>query len=167
MFMLVAAEQLRHLVRRPRAASGVIGAEGLHRALNIEVPPGTRYQLYRALRAMSAGERMVVEHRIPDMNAHFDSAARRDEWLRCLRSPDGSQDTEEVDPVLVPGTAFPWVIGKILLRCGWCAPSDQPHWVPNLRFFLLTELGQTSFLRAQNWWLERTAIERLQLMFME
>jgi hypothetical protein len=69
--------------------------------------------------------------------------------------------------VLVPGTAYAYVIGRILLRAGWCAPCSQPHWVPNLRLFFLTEVGHESFMKAQAWWAELTTRERLRVMLFE
>lgn len=179
MFLLVAAEQLRHLVRQPDEVAGVIGQapdvdaatpSTLPSPLDTvaeNVPAGTRYQLLRALRAMAAGEFMVVEHRIPSLSEHFENNYKRTEWFRRLRNADSWKDQDDIDPVLVPGTAYPCVIGRILIRAGWCAPCDQPHWVPNLRFFFLTEGGRESFRDAQAWWSGLTALERVRVMLLE
>lgn len=179
MFLLVAAEQVRRLVRRPDDTADAIGLASdtdaveptsLHSPLDVvaeNVPAGTRYQLLRALRAMAAGECMVVEHRIPSLIEHFENNSKRTEWFRRLRNTDSWKDQNDIDPVLVPGTAYPCVIGRILIRAGWCAPCDQPHWVPNLRFFFLTEVGRESFRNAQAWWSELTAFERMRVMLME
>lgn len=175
MFLLVAAEQLRQMVRRQeqikganKVASAADPAQPLPPALvATEVPKGTRYQLLRALRAMAAGEAMVVEHQIPFLSEQFESPSMRTEWFKRLRNSDSWQDQKEIEPVLVPGTAYPRVIGRILIRAGWCAPCDQPHWVPNLRLFFLTDVGRESFRNAQAWWSELTALERMRVMLLE
>jgi len=130
-------------------------------------PRGTRYQVFRALRAMADGEAMIVEHRIPSLTAHFDDAERREAWFRTLRQPDSWEDQSDVEPILVPGTAFPRLVGRIMLRAGWCAPSEQPHWVPNLRLFFLTDAGYHSFEGVQAWWLRLSPMQRMRLIFAE
>lgn len=183
MFMLVAAEQLRHLVRRPGAVPRAAKRDALTRTggpdkikgkpvarpidpLAADAPAGTRYQLFRALRAMAAGESMVVEHKIPDQS-HFETSNKRSEWFRLLSKTTSWEDQNDIEPVLVPGTAYASVIGRILIRSGCCAPSEQPHWVPNLRLFFLTEVGRESLRRCQEWWLALTAFERMRLMLLE
>ena len=131
------------------------------------VPAGARYQLLRALRAMAKGGSMLVERRIPSLADHFDNPGRRESWLASLRSISSWLDTTDVEPILVPGTAFPGLIGRILLRNGWAAPSGTPHWVPNLRFFKLTEVGYQAFAEAQAWWRTLTPAQRLRLVFVE
>lgn len=175
MFLLVAAEQLRQMVRRQDQVKGAIEANAAVPAVKplpldlvaSDVPKGTRYQLLRALRAMAAGEAMVVEHQIPFLSEEFESPSLRTEWFKRLRNTDSWQDQKEIEPVLVPGTAYPRVIGRILIRAGWCAPCAQPHWVPNLRLFYLTEVGRESFRNAQAWWSELTALERMRVMLLE
>lgn len=184
MLLPVVAEQLVHLVRRPPPPPPVAkrlagpGAEGgaPESGLRptsppaqpvVEVPKGTRYQLFRALRAMANGQSMLVEHRIPTMSDHLDATFRRSELVRSLSKATSWQGHKDIEPVLVPGTAYPSVIGRILIRSGWCAPSPHPHWVPNLRFFFLTDLGHESFLKAQDWWSELTMLERMRLMLLE
>ncbi|MFC5303157.1 hypothetical protein [Azospira restricta] len=135
--------------------------------LVVGAPRGTRYQLLRALRAMARGQAMVVERRIPSLPEHFGNAGAREEWFRSLRDAASWQDDPAIEPILVPGTDFPGAIGRILLRAGWCAPSETPHWVPNLRFFYLTDLGYASFKGAQAWWQELTPLQRTRLMFFE
>lgn len=179
MLLLMAAEQVRRMVRGPDQTGRVIGlvADAAKPATSDSplavvtdyVPAGTRYQLLRALRAMAGGEAMVVEHRIPSLPEHFDNNnnGKRSEWLRRLRNSDSWKDQDDIDPVLVPGTAYPCVIGRILIRAGWCAPCEQPHWVPNLRFFYLTEVGRESLRNAQAWWSGLTTLERMRVMLLE
>lgn len=162
MFIYMAAEQLRRLVHREPEV-----LPDRHRGLSLVAPQGVRYQLFRALRAMANGEMMVVEHRIPSLVGHFENEAEREEWFHLLRKTSSWEEQDSVDPVLVPGTSYPGVVGRILLRSGWCAPSERPHWVPNLRFFFLTKLGHKSFDEAQAWWSEQTAMARVRLMLLE
>lgn len=181
MFILVATEHFYRL-RKPQHAPAIAAPPAPHRAVATQrvvaavspldpatagAPQGTRYQLFRALRAMADGEAMVVERRIPSLAGHFENVEKREAWFRQLRSAASWEGDSAVEPVLVPGTAYPGVIGRIMLRAGWCAPSAQPHWVPNLRFFFLTEIGYRSFEGARAWWSERTAIERMRLMVLE
>ena len=177
MFILVTTESLRLLMVRRRNSSPALPAPGARAALLPSVSPidsvvvdasaGTRYQLLRALRAMAAGERMVVKHKISDVGEFIENPGGREAWFRSLRTTASWQGQDDVEPLQVPGTAYPSVIGWILIRAGWCAPSDQPHWVPNLRFFLLTELGVETFRMAQAWWSDLSTLERARVMILE
>ena len=174
MFLPIVTEQLRRLVSRPtRRPTGVTLAprpeipEVLPPKPATDVPPGTRYQLFRALQAMAAGQAMLVQCRIPAEPDHFENAGKRDALFQSLRTPAGWEGGKNIEPLLVPGTSYPRVIGRILIQAGWCAPCSRPHWVPNLRFFFLTDRGRESFARAQAWWADLTAMERLQLMLFE
>lgn len=173
--IIVAAEQLSHLVHRRTAPPA-------GPSLNVALPQapdapmeltradahkGTRYQLLRALRAMANGEMMLVAHRIPHLSQHLDNPGRRDAWLRALRNAASWRAQNEIEPLLVPGTAHPHVIGRILLRTGCCAPSERPHWVPTLRFFLLTASGHETLRKTQAWWSGLTMLERVQAMVLE
>ncbi len=175
MFILFATERL---YRRPPRADDLLhaGRQLRHRESGAAspldpvvggAPRGTRYQLLRALRAMAKGQAMVVECRIPSLLEHFANTGKRESWFRSLRDTASWQGESPVEPILVPGTDFPGVIGRILLRAGWCAPSDTPHWVPNLRFFYLTDRGYASFECAQAWWSELPPLQRMRLMFFE
>lgn len=175
MLIFVAAEQLSHLVHHRAAPPDALTVPAASPPTplapmdlaQVDAYRGTRYQLLRALRAMAKGEVMVVEHKIPQVSQTLENPGRRDAWFRTLRSAASWRAQNEIEPVLVPGTAYPRVIGRILLRTGCCAPSENPHWVPNLRFFLLTELGYETFRRGQAWWSGLTTLERLQAMVLE
>lgn len=136
--------------------------------ISIGTPAGTRYQLLRTLRAMAGGELMVVEYRNPQLSRQYlEDDDKRAEWFRSLRCTESWTNQSRIFPVLVPGTAYPDVIGRIMIRTGWSAPVDQPHWVPNLRFFYLTEMGFESLRKAQTAWQELTVLERIRLMLIE
>lgn len=162
MFIFMATEQLRRFVRREDKI-----LPDKHKNLGPVTLQGMRYQLFRALRAMACGELMVVEHRIPSLADHFENDTKREAWFRLLRKTSSWEEQDSVEPVLVPGTAYPRVVGRILLHSGWCAPCEHPHWVPNLRFFFLTELGHKSFDEAQVWWSGQTAMARVRLIILE
>lgn len=175
MFLFVAAEQFRRVGRRPGQP---VSATPLHAHLaaakssplvpeTVGALAGMRYQVFRALRAMANGQCMLVEHQIPASDNNFDNNCKQIELLHSFSSIDSWQNHNEIEPVLVPGTAYAYVIGRILLRAGWCAPCSQPHWVPNLRLFFLTEVGHESFMKAQAWWAELTTRERLRVMLFE
>jgi hypothetical protein len=175
MLLPVVVDQVRRLARR-YGEPGVVAprmrpSPGLMPAQKVKllaaVPRGLRYQVFRALRAMDQGQRMVVERRIPQLTEHFENERKRQQFFQSLRDPAGWMGKEDLYPVLVPGTCFASVIGGVLLRSGCCAPSETPHWVPNLRFFYLTELGHETALKAKEWWAGLDSIERLKLMLLE
>lgn len=130
-------------------------------------PEGARYQLFRALKAMARGEFMVVERKIPKVAEHLNDGKKREAWFRSLRNAADWQGTQDIIPLFVPGTAFPVVVGQILIRSGCCAPSERPHWVPNLRLFFLTDTGRESLKKAQAWWSGLSPVERMRAMVME
>jgi hypothetical protein len=175
LFIFFAAGQLRGLVRpkkppeavAPRRAPAVASFSPADPVLQ-EIPKGTRYQVLRTLRAMARGQFMVVAHKIPDVRQDdVDHPNARETFFKSLRSAASWQAHTDVEPVLVPGTTCPWVIGRIMIRSGWCAPSDQPHWVPNLRFFFLNDLGREALEKAQAWWSQLTTLERVRVMVFE
>lgn len=175
MFFVFVTDRLRQLVRRRHGslhrlpssvASDTLPVLPIDSAL-VGAADGTRYQLLRALRALAKGELMVVERRISQVAEHLDDESGREAWFRTLRDSTHWQGPHQLEPVLVPGTAYPGVIGRILIRSGWCTPCDKPHWVPNLRFFQLTETGRESFIKAQAWWSDLSWLERVRVMILE
>ena len=173
MFLIVAADQLRHRLRRseqtlPKRASHAPSAvTPLPVKSEQSIPAGPRYQLLRALRAMARGQEMVVVHKIPRLPQFGENGKKEDEWLQSLHSAASWKNQNDIEPVLVPGTAYASVVGRILIRAGWCAPSEQPHWMPTMRFFFLTNEGRESLKKAQAWWAEQTPWERMRLMLTE
>jgi len=175
MLAFMVAESLCRSVRRQRKSGTGIVRDGklLHASVPagerpaIDVPRGARYQLLRALRAMAGGEMMLVERRMSLPADDFTSADKRESWFGSLRPAGGWQEATDIEPLVVPGTAFPGLIGRILLRNGWSAPTCTPHWVPTLRFFRLTELGYMALGEVQTWWQTLTPTQRLRLMFSE
>lgn len=132
-----------------------------------EVPAGVRYQLFRALRAMGDGQVMVVRRSLPILAVDPDSAARCAAFLRTLRDAANWRSPKDLEAIFVPGTAFPSLVGRILLHSGWCAPSEEAHFIPNLRTFRLTERGYETLDKAVGWWSGLAFGERLRLMLTE
>lgn len=177
MLIPLVAQQLRLLVRQK--ADSDPSAQGLNLPTDphatllvppdsvVEVSKGARYQLFRALRAMSKGQLMLVEWKIPALEGYLQDSPKLARLMLSLNDRSRWIGAKDVEPVLVPGTGHPDIIGRVLIRAGWCAPTEQAHWVPNLRFFYLTDLGRESFVKAQVWWSGLTAIERLRLMLLE
>jgi hypothetical protein len=167
MLLPIVFEQLRAArsckVRpRPSRLPAAAGDPG-----NFDVPTGIRYQLFRALRAMAHGQRMIVQHRLPVLPVDPESRARVQSYLKTLRDPANWRNTRDLEAIYVPGTAYSGIAGPILLRSGWCAPSDQAHHIPNLRTFLLTERGYETLEKAWAWWSGLGFGQRLRLMLTE
>jgi hypothetical protein len=132
-----------------------------------EVPAGIRYQLFRALRAMARGQRMLVQHRLPALPVDAASREKCRAFLSTLRDTANWRNARELEAIFVPGTGFPAIAGPILLRSGWCAPSEQPHHIPNLRTFFLTERGYETLEYAWRWWSSLGFKDRVRLMLTE
>lgn len=132
-----------------------------------EVPAGVRYQLFRALRAMAKGQAMIVRARLPALPFDAEGAAACRAFLQSLRDSANWRDRKDVEAVFVPGTPFPVVVGQVMIRAGWCAPCEQPHHIPNLRAFSLTERGRETLDKAWLWWAALGYRERLRLVLME
>ncbi|MEN6584983.1 MAG: hypothetical protein ABFE02_02890 [Sulfuricella sp.] len=58
---------------------------------------------------------------------------------------------DEVEPLLVPGTLSPEVIGKLLMRFGWVRPVDSDRG-GYMRSFVLSEAGEKALEGAKAWW---------------
>lgn len=129
--------------------------------------PGPRYQTFRALREMARGNYMIVQKTLPVAAVDQESAAKCRAFLSALRDTANWRDSQELTAIFVPGTLFPGVVGQIMIRSGWCEPFDHPHWVPNLRLFVLTDLGREALENAWNWWRSLRTSERLRLILME
>ena len=149
--------------RRPRRENALPAQAGLA----FDVPAGVRFQLYRALRAMARGQLMIVQHRLPVLPVDAESREKCRVFLRSLRDVANWKEPRDLEAIFVPGTAFAGIAGPILLKSGWCAPSEQPHYIPNLRTFFLTERGFAMLEKASAWWSGLGFGERLRLMLTE
>lgn len=132
-----------------------------------EISAGIRYQLFRALRAMGKGQVMIVQRRLPALPVDAEGIAKCLAFVQTLNDAASWRDVPDLEPLFVPGTAFPGITGPVLIRAGWCAPSKEPHHIPNLRAFFLTERGRETLGKAWLWWASLGYRERLRLMLTE
>lgn len=112
---------------------------------------GLRFQLYKALSELSLGEKMVVTHKIPSIKM---SNVEREKFFKLLSKVQEweNADRQKLEPIIVPGTLFSKPIGRTLLKYNWVRPIQKEHWVPNMRFYEITDDGRKALLRANNWW---------------
>jgi hypothetical protein len=172
MLLPIVFEQLRAATRRaPRHSAPApqlpAPADASDAPEAFEVPVGIRYQLFRTLRAMARGQRMLVQHRMPALPVDADSREQCRAYLRTLGDAANWRNARELEAIYVPGTGFPAIAGPILLRSGWCAPCEQPHYIPNLRTFFLTERGYQSLEDAWRWWSSLGFKDRVRLILTE
>lgn len=106
---------------------------------------GIRVQLIRALSYVHHGALLVYRFRTD----YIESEAQR------MLGADFIQDRrwlgDEVEPLLVPGTLSPEVIGSLLMRFGWVRPADS-DWGGYTRSFVLSEAGEKALEGAKAWW---------------
>jgi hypothetical protein len=57
----------------------------------------------------------------------------------------------EIEPLFVPGTLCPEVIGNLLMRFGWVRPVDNEE-VGYSRSFILSAAGEKALEGAKAWW---------------
>jgi hypothetical protein len=168
MLIPLVVDQMRDRARRRVAHRAVPRQAALPaRVASFEVPEGIRYQLFRALRAMAKGQFMIVQRRLPALPVDAEGIAKCQAFLKTLRDAANWREGPDLEAVFVPGTAFPAITGPVLIRAGWCAPSEEPHHIPNLRAFFLTERGREMLGKAWLWWAELGYRERLRLMLTE
>jgi hypothetical protein len=132
-----------------------------------EISAGIRYQLFRALRALGKGQVMIVQRRLPALPVDADGIAKCRAFVQTLGDVANWRDVPDLEAVFVPGSAFPDITGPILIRSGYCAPSREPHHIPNLRAFFITECGRETLGKARAWWSGLSYRERLRLMLTE
>jgi hypothetical protein len=72
----------------------------------------------------------------------------------------------EVEPLFVPGTLCPEVIGDLLMRFGWVSPADS-DWVGYTRSFVLSEAGEKALEGAKAWWSSLSWFQKAWLCVME
>lgn len=116
---------------------------------------GLRFQLYKALSELSLGEKMVVTHKLPSTKME---EIEREEFFKLLSKSEEWENADEhkLEPIIVPGTWFAKPIGTTLLKYNWVRPMQKEHWVPNMRFYEITDDGRKALLRARTWWKSQT-----------
>src|SRR5512147_3029729 len=93
---------------------------------------GIRVQLIKALSYVRHGALLVYRLR----TNYIESEAQR--MLGGYFVQNRSWLSDEVEPLLVPGTLSPEVIGSLLMRFGWVRPVDS-DWGGYTRSFVLSE----------------------------
>ena len=121
---------------------------------------GMRVQLMKALTHVHYGALLVYRLRID----HIESAAQR--MLGGHFIQDRIWLSDEVEPLFVPGTLCPEVIGNLLKRFGWVRPVDS-EWGGYTRSFVLSEAGEKALEGAKSWWNSLSWFQKAWLCVME
>lgn len=106
---------------------------------------GIRVQLMKALSHAYHGDLLVYRLRTD----YIESAAQH--MLGGYFIQDRSWLSGEVEPLFVPGTLCPEMIGDLLLRFGWVSPIDGEG-NGYTRSFTLSEAGEKALEGARAWW---------------
>jgi len=106
---------------------------------------GMRVQLMKALSFVQHGALLVYRLR----TEHIESEAQRMFGGHFTQNRNWLSD--EVEPLFVPGTHSPEVIGDLLRRFGWVRPIDS-DWGGYTRSFVLSEAGENALEEARAWW---------------
>lgn len=121
---------------------------------------GMRLQLMRALSHVHYGAPLVyrlrtdyVESKAQLMMGEYFSQNLN--WL-----------SNEVEPLIVPGTISPEVIGDLLRRFGWVRPIDGDE-SGYMRNFVLSEAGEKALEDATVWWHSLNWFEKAWLYVIE
>jgi hypothetical protein len=106
---------------------------------------GMRVQLMNALSYVHQGALLVYRLRIDPIESEAQRMlggyfVQKRNWL-----------SGEIEPLFVPGTLCPEVIGNLMRRFGWVTPveSDDGGY---LRNFILSEAGEKALEGAKAWW---------------
>jgi hypothetical protein len=106
---------------------------------------GIRVQLMKALSHAHHGDLLVYRLRTD----HIESKAQH--MLGGYFIQDRNWLSGEVEPLFVPGTLCPEMIGDLLLRFGWVCPIDSDG-NGYTRSFTLSEAGEKALEGAKAWW---------------
>jgi hypothetical protein len=106
---------------------------------------GIRVQLMKALSHVHHGALLVYRLR----TGHIETEAQR--MLGQYLIPKHSWLSDEVEPLFVPGTLCPEVIGDLLMRFGWVRPVDGEEG-GYTRSFVLSDAGEKALEGARAWW---------------
>lgn len=106
---------------------------------------GMRVQLMKALSFVHHGALLVYRLRTD----YFESKAQR--MLGGYFTQNLNWQSDEVEPLFVPGTISPEVIGNLLKRFGWVRPVDSDEG-GYTRSFVLSEAGEKALEGAKAWW---------------
>lgn len=106
---------------------------------------GIRVQLMKALSHVHHGALLVYRLR----TGRIEGEAQRMLGEYFTRNRNWLSD--EIEPLFVPGTICPEVIGDLLIRFGWVRPVDDEGG-GYTRNFVLSEAGEKALESAKTWW---------------
>ncbi len=121
---------------------------------------GLRVQLMKALSHVHQGALLVYRLRIGEI----ESEAQR--MLGGYFVPSRSWLGDEVEPLFVPGTLCPEVIGNLMMRFGWVKPAGNAEG-GYTRSFVLSEAGERALEGAKAWWNSLSWFQKAWLYVME
>lgn len=121
---------------------------------------GMRVQLMKALSYVHHGALLVYRLR----TEHIESTAQR--MLGEYFIQNCSWLSEEVEPLVVPGTVCPEAIGELLMHFGWVKPADGGS-SGYTRSFVLSETGEQALASAKAWWSSLSWFQKAWLYVME
>ena len=122
---------------------------------------GMRVQLMKALSFVHHGALLVYRLKTTD---HIESEAQRMLGGYFVQSRNWLSD--EVEPLFVPGTLCPEVIGELMMRFGWVKPIDDDG-KGYMRNFVLSEAGEKALEGAKAWWNSLSWFQKAWLYVME
>jgi hypothetical protein len=121
---------------------------------------GMRVQLMKALSYVHYGALLVYRLRTD----YIESEAQR--MLGGYFIQNRSWLSNEVEPLFVPGTLCPEVVGDLLMRFGWVRPVDSEG-AGYTRSFVLSEAGEKALEGAKAWWGSQSWFQKAWLYVME
>lgn len=121
---------------------------------------GMRVQLMKALSYVHHGALLVYRLRTD----YTESESQR--MLGGYFIQNRSWQGNDVEPLFVPGTVSPEVIGDLLRRFGWVRPADS-DWFGYTRSFVLSEAGEKALEGAKAWWNSLSWFQKAWLYVME
>ena len=121
---------------------------------------GMRVQLMKALSFVHHGASLVYRLRTD----HIESKAQLMLGGYFIQTRNWLSD--EVEPLFVPGTLCPEVIGRLLMRFGWVSPAgtDEGGY---MRSFVLSAAGEKALEGAKTWWNSLSWFQKAWLYVME
>ncbi len=121
---------------------------------------GMRMQLMSVLSYVHHGASLVYRLRTD----HVESKAQL--MLGGYFTQNLNWSSNEVEPLFVPGTVSPEVIGDLLRRYGWVRPVDTDEG-GYMRCFVLSEAGEKALESATAWWNSLSWFQKAWLYVME
>jgi hypothetical protein len=121
---------------------------------------GMRVQLMNALNYVHHGASLVYRLRTD----YVDSKAQL--MLGGYFTQNLNWLSNEVEPLFVPGTLSPEVIGDLLRRFGWVRPVECAEG-GYMRNFVLSDAGEKALVSAKAWWSSLSWFQKAWLYVME